>query len=166
MERYVLGAKAYATCASEINRAFVVGDKDLRHFYEEGRNWVYGDGNGKGITKCSGKLRGTGEEIFSDAIETIANYTNPRKREIRAISVEMVSEDKNRTFSLELRDEEWPRLMSVVVGGPSALEAEKMFYRVEAEVRTALGLDFTWRWDMEGFTGSIYCGSHSRTDLA
>ncbi len=142
MKRDVLGISTSASWSQPINRAFVLTDKDLQTFYAAGKNWVDDTGNGNPKILCRAALKASKEGIVSDTVTSIIDYTNPHKKQITNITLEMVSEDKNRTFALKFQNEEWPSVISLIVGGKNLRESETPFHRMEAEL-----YDITqWYW--------------------
>lgn len=135
MAREVVGIQTCVSCSAPVNKAFVVTEEELEHFYEEGKRWVDGAGSTNSAICCKAELRGAEDVLTSDTVESIINYTNPRKNKIRGVWLAMVSDDKSRTFDLKLRDKELPSLISITVGGKSVPETEDTYRRLEAEIQ-------------------------------
>lgn len=142
MAHNILGIDTYMTYSSPINKAFVLTDNDLQHFFNEGKNWVGEPMNGEPTVRCSFISRETKENIVSNTLQKIIDYNNPSRDKIRAISLEMVSKDKSRTFGLDFQDREWPQLITLTVGGNSQPEMDNISRKIEADIH-----DITqWYW--------------------
>lgn len=142
MKHDVLGISTAASWARPINRAFVLTDEDLQAFYKAGKDWIIANEEGDPVILCKAGLKATKEDIASNTVTNIIDYTNPRKRQITNITLEMVSAKKNRTFALKFQNEEWPSVISLIVGGKNLHESEKLFRTMEAEL-----YDITqWYW--------------------
>lgn len=142
IEHDVLGVSTNASWLLPINKAFVLRDKDIQGFYDTGKNWIVGNENGDPKIRCKVSLKDTKEAIVSDTVRSVVDYSNPRRKQITKITLEMVSQNENRSFRLEFQNEEWPSLISLIVGGENLTESEKVFRRTEAEL-----YDLTqWYW--------------------
>jgi hypothetical protein len=141
-----VSADTDVTCAQGINKAFVISDADLSHFFETGKRWVERDGVHNSVILCRAALRNSSDALTSDEIDTLLKYRNPKRNEITEISLEMASEDKDRTFEVDFRSYEYPDLIRVRIGGEDAADTENQFNRALAELK-----DITqWYWFLAG----------------
>ena len=142
MAAQVLGVEADITCSDGINKAFVVNEGDLKHFFAMGKEWVEGDEVGDTTVRCKALLKKTKDALVSDSIDTILEYSNPSKQEIYGISLQMCCKEKGQTFEVDFQSFEYPNLIQVMVGGANSVRTEKLFLRLMAELNETT----QWYW--------------------
>ncbi len=142
MAAKVLGVEADITCSDGINKAFVVNEGDLKHFFAIGNEWVEKNGVGDINVRCMALLKKSKDALVSDNIDTILKYSNPSKQEIYDISLQMCCKEKGRTFKVDFQSFEYPNLIQVTVGGANSVLAEKLFLRLMAELNETT----QWYW--------------------
>jgi len=138
----VLGVASDITCSDGINKAFVVTEQDLKHFSQIGTKWVAEGGAGEVTVRCKALLKKTREALLSDTVDTILEYTNPSKRQIYNISLQMCNRKEGRTFQLDLQSCEYPNLIQVTVGGSNSTQTEELFHSLMAELNDTV----QWYW--------------------
>jgi len=141
MADQVLGVEADITFSDGINKAFVVNEGDLKHFFAMGKEWVEGDEVGETTVRCKALLKNTKEALVSDSIDTILEYSNPSKQEICNIFLQMCCKEKGKIFEVDFQSFEYPNLIQVTVGSTS-VQTEKLFLRLMAELNETT----QWYW--------------------
>jgi hypothetical protein len=140
--RDILGIDPTALCSDGINKAYVVTQEDLQHFFEFGKRWIKSDVPGDTIIHCKYTSKGDKEANISDDIRTALEYSNPRKREICNISMTMGPKSKERNFELSFQNYEEPNLIQVSIGGPKLDETQSTFNLLFAELEELT----QWYW--------------------
>jgi len=142
MADQVLGVETVITCSDGINKAFVVNEEDLKHFFAIGKEWVEEEKVGNTILRCKALLKKSKDKLVSDNINTILEYSNPRKQEIYDVSLQMCCKEKERIFEVKFQSYEYPNLIQVTVGGANSEQTEKLFSRLMAELNEIT----QWYW--------------------
>jgi len=142
MAKYVLGVWSDITCSEGINKAFVVNEADLKHFYRMGKKWVEEDRGGDVAIRCKALLKKTKDALLSDSIDTVLEYNNPSKRAIYDISLQMCCREKGRTFQVDFQSYEYPNLIQATVGGANSVLTEELFRNLMAELNDTT----QWYW--------------------
>jgi hypothetical protein len=140
--RDILGIEPTALCSDGINKAYVVTQEDLKHFFEFGKSWVQSDVPNDTIIRCKYTSKGDKEANISDDIRTILEYSNPRKKEICNISMIMGAKSKERNFELSFQNYEEPNLIQVYIGGPNLDETQSNFRLLFVELEELT----QWYW--------------------
>jgi hypothetical protein len=117
MPHRILGVTPRVECSYPINKAYVVTDQDVKTLFEAGKSWVQNSTQASSAIHCQALLRNTEECLGSDDIGTILEYSNPKQAEIYSISIQMSSDELQRTFFLELNSHEHPDLVHLIIGG-------------------------------------------------